>query len=117
MITSARIAALNQLEDGTQRPDPYRWITALRAPPSEADGRRRPAADVPVDQQDLARSPPMTTPASGWSPAATPSWPPTGPASAEDLLTATEKLLAPIIARVQAGKLPAPGRSASRWAR
>src|SRR5215472_13602208 len=32
MITSARIAALNQLEDGTQRHDPYGWITALRAP-------------------------------------------------------------------------------------
>ena len=32
MITSARIQALNQLEDGTQRPDPYGWITALRAP-------------------------------------------------------------------------------------
>ena len=34
MITSARIAALNQREDGTARPDPYRWITALRPPPS-----------------------------------------------------------------------------------
>src|SRR5579862_4050672 len=34
MITSARIAALNQAEDGTQRPDAdaYGWITALRAP-------------------------------------------------------------------------------------
>ena len=32
MITSARIAALNQSDDGTARPDPYGWITALRAP-------------------------------------------------------------------------------------
>src|SRR6185295_13378157 len=32
MITSARIAALNQAADGTPRPDPYGWITALRAP-------------------------------------------------------------------------------------
>src|SRR5260370_1819978 len=32
MITSARIQALNQLEDGTQRQDPYGWVTALRAP-------------------------------------------------------------------------------------
>src|SRR6516225_857733 len=32
MITSARIDALNRLEDGTPRPDPYGWITALRAP-------------------------------------------------------------------------------------
>ena len=33
MITSARIRALNRREDGTQRPDAYGWITALRAPP------------------------------------------------------------------------------------
>ena len=32
MITSARIAALNQAGNGTARPDPYGWITALRAP-------------------------------------------------------------------------------------
>src|SRR5439155_1442965 len=32
MITSARIAALNQQDDGTPRRDPYGWITALRAP-------------------------------------------------------------------------------------
>jgi hypothetical protein len=31
-ITSARITALNQLDDGTAQPGPYRWITALRAP-------------------------------------------------------------------------------------
>ena len=35
----------------------------------------------------------------------------------EDLLTATEKLLAPLIAGVQAGGWPAPPRSASRPAR
>src|SRR5271170_2135474 len=33
MITSARIAALNQAgDDGTPQPAPYQWITALRAP-------------------------------------------------------------------------------------
>src|SRR4029077_7160177 len=32
MITSARIDALNQAEDGTPEPDTYGWITALRAP-------------------------------------------------------------------------------------
>src|SRR5271166_6132937 len=34
MITSARIQAMNQLQDGTQQPDAdtYEWITALRAP-------------------------------------------------------------------------------------
>ena len=55
MITSARIAALNQLEDGTQRPDPYGWITALRAPAI----KKLMADDGPLqlslfDQQDLA---------------------------------------------------------------
>jgi hypothetical protein len=30
MITSARIAALNQLEDGTARPDAYGWIAWCR---------------------------------------------------------------------------------------
>src|SRR6266567_4182031 len=55
MITSARIQALNQLEDGTQRPDPYGWITALRAPAI----RKLMADDGPLqlslfDQQDLA---------------------------------------------------------------
>ena len=55
MITSARIAALNQLEDGTPRPDPYGWITALRAPAIS----KLMADDGPLqlslfDQQDLA---------------------------------------------------------------
>ena len=55
MITSARIQALNQQEDGTQRPDGYRWITALRAPAI----RKLMADDGPLqlslfDQQDLA---------------------------------------------------------------
>ncbi|MGA9316310.1 MAG: hypothetical protein WBV77_16985 [Solirubrobacteraceae bacterium] len=35
----------------------------------------------------------------------------------EDLLAATEKLLAPLIARVRAGRLTAPPRSTSRQAR
>jgi hypothetical protein len=48
MITSARIRALNQRDDGTQRPDAYGWITALRAPPSNAHGRRRPAPAQPL---------------------------------------------------------------------
>jgi hypothetical protein len=32
MITSVWTDALNQLEDGTVRPDTYGWITAPRAP-------------------------------------------------------------------------------------
>ena len=36
MITSARIQALNQLEDGTERQDPYGWITRCAPPPSRS---------------------------------------------------------------------------------
>ena len=55
MITSARIQTMNQAGDGTQRPDGYRWITALRAPAI----RKLMADDGPLqlslfDQQDLA---------------------------------------------------------------
>src|SRR5512146_2960133 len=55
MITSARIAALNQAGDGTARPDAYGWITALRAPAI----KKLMAEDGPLqlsllDQQDLA---------------------------------------------------------------
>src|SRR5690348_2031076 len=56
MITSARIAALNQpKEDGTAQPSPYGWITALRAPAI----KKLMADDGPLqlslfDQQDLA---------------------------------------------------------------
>src|SRR5260221_1520285 len=57
MITSARIQALNELEDGTQRTDAYAygWITALRAPAIKklmADGG--PLQMSLFDQQNLA---------------------------------------------------------------
>ena len=57
MITSARITALNHLEDGTARQDAsaYGWITALRAPAI----KKLMADDGPLqlslfDEQDLA---------------------------------------------------------------
>ena len=67
MITSARIAALNQAEDGTARPDPYGWITALRAPAI----KKLMADDGPLQlsacstSRTWPRSPPGTSPASG----------------------------------------------------
>ena len=119
MITSARIAALNQLEDGTARPDPYGWITALRAPAikklmaedgplqlspvrSAGPGRdhhpglpRRAAGRLPQPgpgrrPRPQARGPAGTRPRSCWLPSS----PGSRPASS-----------------------PAPGRSGSRWAR
>ena len=67
MITTARIAALNQLSDGTPRPDCYGWITALRAPAiRKLDGRGRAAAAVPLRSAGPGRDhPARTTPASG----------------------------------------------------
>ena len=67
MITSARIAALNQAEDGTPRPDPYQWITALRAPAIRKlmadDG---PRSSCPCSMSRTSpRSPRPTSPASG----------------------------------------------------
>jgi hypothetical protein len=106
MITSARIAALNQLEDGTQRPDPYGWITALRAPAI----RKLMADDGPLqlslfDQQDLAEITSPDFPGERLVACRNPVPAADRARKREDLLAATEKLLAPLIARVQAGKL------------
>ena len=110
MITSARIDALNQLEDGTRRPDPYQWITALRAPAI----RKLMADDGPLqlslfDQQDLAE---ITSPDFAGErliACRNPVLAADRARTREDLLAATEKLLAPITARVRAGRLRGAG--------
>ena len=118
MITSARIQAMNQAEDGTQRPDSYRWITALRAPAI----RKLMADDGPLqlslfDQQDLAEITSADFPGERLIACRNPALAADRARKRDELLAATEKLLAPIIARVQAGGSPAPDRSASRSAR
>jgi hypothetical protein len=110
MITSARIQALNQLEDGTARPDPYRWITALRAPAI----RKLMADDGPLqlslfDQQDLAEITSPDYPGERLVVCRNPVLAADRARTREDLLAATEKLLAPLIARVQAGRLTGAG--------
>ncbi len=110
MITSARIQALNQLEDGTQRPDAYGWITALRAPAI----KKLMADDGPLqlslfDQQDLAEITSGDFPGERLVACRNPVLAAERARKREDLLTATEKLLAPLIARVQAGKLAGAG--------
>jgi hypothetical protein len=110
MITSARIQALNQLEDGAQRPDAYGWITALRAPAI----RKLMADDGPLqlslfDQQDLAEITSDDFPGERLVACRNPVLAAERARKREDLLAATEKLLAPIIARVQAGKLTGAG--------
>jgi len=106
MITSARIAALNHNEDGTARPDPYGWITALRAPAI----KKLMAEDGPLqlslfDQQDLAEITSDEFPGERLIACRNPVLAADRARKREDLLAATEKLLAPLIARVQAGRL------------
>jgi hypothetical protein len=110
MITSARIAALNQLEDGTARPDPYGWITALRAPAI----KKLIADDGPLqlslfDQQDLAEITSPDYPGERLIACRNPVLAANRARTREELLAATEKLLAPLITRVQAGRLAGAG--------
>jgi len=110
MITSARIDALNQAGDGTRRPDPYGWITALRAPAI----RKLMADNGPLqlslfDQQDLAEITSPDFPGERLVACRNPVLAAERARKREDLLAATEKLLAPLIARVQAGKLTGAG--------
>jgi len=112
MITSARIQALNQREDGTQRPDAdaYGWITALRAPAI----RKLMADDGPLqlslfDQQDLAEITSPDFPGERLVACRNPALAADRARTRDELLAATEKLLAPIIARVQAGRLTGAG--------
>jgi hypothetical protein len=110
MITRARIRALNQQEDGTQRPDAYGWITALRAPAI----RKLMADDGPLqlslfDQQDLAEITSDDFPGERLIACRNPVLAAGRARKREDLLAATEKLLAPIIARVRAGRLTGAG--------
>jgi hypothetical protein len=106
MITSARIAALNQpAEDGTQ-PSPYGWITALRAPAI----KKLMAEDGPLqlslfDQQDLAEITSDDFPGERLIACRNPYLAAGRARKREDLLQATEQLLAPVIARVAAGRL------------
>jgi hypothetical protein len=108
MITSARIAALNQREDGTQRPDAdaYGWITALRAPAI----RKLMAEDGPLqlslfDEQDLAEITSPDFPGERLIACRNPVLAADRARTRDDLLAATEKLLAPLIARVRSGRL------------
>jgi hypothetical protein len=110
MITSARIDALNQAGDGTARQDPYQWITALRAPAI----RKLMADDGPLqlslfDQQDLAEITSPDFPGERLIACRNPALAADRARKRENLLAATEKLLAPLLARVRAGRLQGAG--------
>jgi hypothetical protein len=100
MITTARIKALRELDEN------YGWITALRAPAI----RKLMADDGPLqlslfDQQDLAEITCDDFPGERLVACRNPVLAAERARKREDLLAATEKLLAPIAARVQAGRL------------
>jgi len=101
MITSARIEALREL-DGE-----YAWITALRAPAI----RKLMADDGPLqlslfDEQDLAEiTSEADFPGERLIACRNPALADERARKREALLAATEKLLAPVITRVAAGKL------------
>ena len=110
MITSARTGALNQAEDGTPEPDTYGWITALRAPAI----RKLMADDGPLqlslfDQQDLAEITSGDFPGERLIACRNPALAADRARKRQDLLAATEKLLAPLLARVRSGKLTGAG--------
>jgi hypothetical protein len=110
MITSAQIKAMSQQDDGTARPDPYEWITALRAPAI----RKLMADDGPLqlslfDQQDLAEITSPDFPGERLIACRNPVLAADRARTREDLLAATEKLLAPLLARVRSGRLQGAG--------
>jgi hypothetical protein len=110
MITSARIDAMNQAADGTSQPDTYGWITALRAPAI----KKLMADDGPLqlsllDEQDLAEITSPDFPGERLIACRNPVLAADRARTRDELLAATEKLLAPLIARVQAGRLQGAG--------
>jgi hypothetical protein len=112
MITKARIEALNTAGDGTELEarDRYGWITALRAPAIA----KLMADDGPLqmslfDEQDLAEISHPDYPGERLVACRNPVLAAERARKREELLAATEKLLAPIIARVRAGTLAGAG--------
>jgi hypothetical protein len=107
MITSARITALNKAEDGTELPGgAYGWITALRAPAI----RKLTAGDCPLQlslsgQHNLAEITSPDFPGERLIACRNPVLAADRARTHEELLAATEKLLAPVIACVTSGRL------------
>ena len=107
MITSARITALNQPhDDGTPQASPYGWITALRAPAiKKLMADNGPLQLSLFDQQDLAEITSPDYPGERLVCCRNPFLAAERARKREDLLAATEKLTAPLITRVAAGRL------------
>jgi len=106
MITKARIADLQQLNDDPDTDDAFGWITALRAPSiarlARADG---PLQLSLFDQQDLAEIAHPDYPGERLVACRNPLLATERARKRADLLAATEKLLDRIAGRVRTGRL------------
>src|SRR6267378_3621011 len=106
MITTARIDALRELNDDPDTATDFGWITALRAPQiatlAADDG---PLQMSLFDAQELAEIRHPDYPGERLIACRNPALAAERTRKRHDLLAATEKLLAPIIARVTAGRL------------
>jgi hypothetical protein len=110
MITSARIEALRKLNDNPDTTIDYGWLSALRAPQIA----KLAADDGPLqmslfDTQDLAEITHPDYPGERLVACRNPALAVQRTRKRNDLLAATEKLLAPIARRVQAGRLAGAG--------
>jgi hypothetical protein len=106
MITSARIAALHELNDDPDTATDFGWITALRAPAIA----KLAADDGPLqmslfDTQDLAEITHPDFPGERLIACRNPALATERARKRDELLAATEDLLEPIIARVAAHRL------------
>lgn len=105
MITKARIAELAELNDDPGTSDRFGWITALRAPTIAKLLRDGPLQLSLFDQQDLAEITHPDFPGERLIACRNPLLAAERARKREDLLHATEKLLAAIAARVERGTL------------
>src|SRR6266498_3751370 len=111
MITKARIADLQQLNDDPDTDDAFGWITALRAPSiarlARADG---PLQLSLFDQQDLAEIAHPDYPGERLVACRNPLLATERARKRADLLAATEALLAKVKQQVDAGRLRDPDK-------
>lgn len=106
MITSARIDALRELNDDPATTTDFGWITALRAPDiATLAADQGPLQMSLFDSQDLAEISHPDYPGERLIACRNPLLAAERTRKRDELLAATEALLAPIIARVAAGRL------------
>ncbi len=111
MITTARIDALRELNDNPETPTDFDWITALRAPAIAKLARDDGPLQMSLfDAQDLAEITHPDYPGERLIACRNPALAAERARKRQDLLQATEKLLAAIADRVTAGTLRGAGK-------